>query len=76
MQRITDKGADFSEKSYLYYGILTSTKLKYFMSYTIKLHCQRGDVLSGEQEIVTKEFLERFHIHQYMENVNERMNFL
>ena len=42
--------------------ILTLTKLKYFMSwsYTIKLQCLRGNLLSGEQDIATKEFLERF----------------
>ena len=27
---------------------------KYFMSYTIKLHYSRGDILRGEQEIVPK----------------------
>ena len=29
------------------------------MSYTIKFYWEGGDVLSGEQEIVTKAFLER-----------------
>ena len=41
-------------------GILALTKSKYFVSYLIKLHCQQADILSGEQEIVTKEYLERF----------------
>ena len=36
------------EKSYLYYGILTLTKSKYFIAYTIKLHCYQIDVLSEE----------------------------
>ena len=54
-----------SEKSCLFYSILTLTKLKYFMSYTIKSHCQQGDVLRVEQDIVSKEFLERFWLHLY-----------
>ena len=37
---------NFSEKIYLYCSILTLKKLKYFISYTIKLYCQWGDVLS------------------------------
>ena len=29
------------------------------------MHCLQGDVLSGEQELVTKEFCERFYILKY-----------
>ena len=53
------------EKSYLYYSILKLTKLKYLMPYTIKFHCYREDVLSEEQEIVSKEFLEKFGPYIY-----------
>ena len=45
---------------HLYYRILTLTKSKYFVSYTIKLHCYQVDVMSGEQEIATTEFVESF----------------
>ena len=55
------------EKNYLYYSILTLTKSKYFVPYTIKFTANNDEValltrdaLSGEQEIVTKEFSERF----------------
>ena len=61
------------KRNFLYYCIVTLKKLKYYMSYMIKLHCWWGDVLSGEQEIVTKEFLERFG--PYIENVDQKMNF-
>ena len=54
-----------SEKSCLFYSVLTLTKLKYFMSYTIRLHYKRRHALSIEQGIVSKEYLERFGPHIY-----------
>ena len=65
---------------YLVYT-LTLTKLKYFTPYTIKLHCYRGDVLSGEQQIITtKKLLERFGRSTYIsiyliENMDQKINF-
>ena len=52
---------NFLEKSYLYYSRYTSIdKVKIFCVLRDKVARQQADVLSGEQEIVTKEFLERF----------------
>ena len=48
---------NFSGKSFLYYCILTLTKLKYFMSYMKRSYCWRGDSLSSEQGIITKKYL-------------------
>ena len=40
------------------------------------LNCEILLLLSGEQEIVTKEFLERFYLHPYRkENDDQKMNF-
>lgn len=41
-------------------NIVTLTKLKYFMSYIINLYCYQGGVVSMEEEIEGKYFLERF----------------
>ena len=64
------------EKSYLYYSLLTLTKLKDFMSYTMKLHCYRGDVQGGEQEIVSKEFSESFGPYIYYKILIKRSIFV
>ena len=50
------------DKSFLLilrYSILALTNSKYEAKVMMKLHCGQGDVLSGEQEIETKDFLER-----------------
>ena len=51
------------------------------MSYAINLHCQRGNILCQEQEIVTKGYLERFrpiylyiYIYRERENIDQMLN--
>lgn len=46
-----------SDKSCLFYRVLTLTKLKYFVCYMISFHCQQGDVLIVKQDIISQEFL-------------------
>ena len=46
-------------------SILTLLKMKYFTSDMIKLHFSRGDILSMEQEIGSKDYVERFGLKIY-----------
>ena len=50
------------------------TKLKHFVYYMIKFHCQQ-DVLSVEQEIASKEFLKRWKIFDHSEEIEVRLPF-
>ena len=50
----TVKWETSQKKNYLNCSVLTLWKSKYFVSYTINLLWLQGDVMSREQEIVTK----------------------
>ena len=74
---------NFSEKSWLF--VLYSYSILSTNIYIVKLFCVSHnkvalltrDGLNGEQEIVTKEFLERFYltIYKYIENIDQKINF-
>ena len=46
----------FRKKLTLYYGILTMTKLKCYISYTIKLHCNEERFCAGNKKSSPKYF--------------------
>ena len=75
---------NLSQKSYLYlytvsYSILSTNIdiVKIFCILHNKVALLRRNVLSGEQEMVTKEFLERLKltIYIHIENIDQNINF-
>ena len=84
----TDQQSETSQKKasylYLYYTVSYSALstnidiVKIFCVLHNKVALLTRDVLSGEQEIVTKEFLERFYltiVHIHTENIDQKINF-
>ena len=82
----TDQQSETSQKKAICiiytvsYSILSTNIdiVKIFCVLHNKVALLTRDVLSGEQEIVTKEFLERFYltiVHIHIENIDQKINF-
>ena len=82
----TDQQSETSQKKAICiiytvrYSILSTNIdiVKIFCVLHNKVALLTRDVLSGEQEIVTKEFLERFYltiVHIHTENIDQKINF-